>query len=81
MEMVDSVEELKSSRSVPGKNFPNFEMLDAKTASALNKIIQKLPLQEEGQSRGTERPKGGSVSTRTTDRLHHLRLFSSNWRS
>ena len=40
LEMVDSMEELKSSRSVAGKNFPNFEMLDAKTASALNKIIQ-----------------------------------------
>ena len=41
VEMVDSVDELKSrSRSVAGKNFPNFEMLDAKIASALNKIIQ-----------------------------------------
>ena len=40
VEMVDSVEELKFSRSVSGKNFPNFEMLDAKIASALNKIIQ-----------------------------------------
>ena len=38
--MVDSLEELKSSRSVYGKDFPNFEMLDAKIASALNKIIQ-----------------------------------------
>ena len=41
MEMVDSPEELKSSRSIAGKNFPNFEMLDAKIASALNKIIKK----------------------------------------
>ena len=32
--------ESKSSRSVYGKDFPNFEMLDAKIASALNKIIQ-----------------------------------------
>ena len=31
-------------------------MLDVKIASALNKIIQKLPLQEESQSRGTESP-------------------------
>ena len=38
--MVDSLEELKSSRSASGKNFPNFEMLDAKIASAPNKIIQ-----------------------------------------
>ena len=40
VEMVDSLDELKSSRSVSGKNFPNFELLDAKIASALNKIIQ-----------------------------------------
>ena len=53
VEMVDSLEELKSSRSVSGKNFPNFEMLDAKIASALNKIIQnsqfnkKVSLEEQ----------------------------------
>ena len=41
MEMVDSMEELKSSRSVAGSNFPNFEMLDAKIASAQNKNKQK----------------------------------------
>ena len=37
---VDSMEELESSRSVAGKNFTNFEVLDAKIASVLNKIIQ-----------------------------------------
>ena len=37
--MVDSLDELKSSRFAAGKNSPNFEMLDAKTASVLNKII------------------------------------------
>ena len=53
MEMVGSLDELKSSRSVYGKNFPNFEMLDAKIASALNKIIQnsqfkkKVTLEEQ----------------------------------
>ena len=40
VEMVDSLDELKSSRSVCGQDFPNFEMLDAKIASALNKIIR-----------------------------------------
>ena len=40
VEMVDSLDELKSSRSIYGKAFPNTEMLDAKIASALNKIIQ-----------------------------------------
>ena len=41
VEMVGSLKEKKSSRSVSEKNFRNFEMLDAKIASALNKIIQK----------------------------------------
>ena len=40
MEMVDSLHESKTSRSVAGKYFPNVEMLDAKIASSLNKIIQ-----------------------------------------
>ena len=47
VEMVDSVDELKSSRSVAGKNFPNFEMLDARIASALNKIIQNSPFKKK----------------------------------
>ena len=41
VEMVDSMDELKSSRSVAGKKSLKFEMLDAKIASALNEIIEK----------------------------------------
>ena len=40
MEMVESVDGLKSSRSVGGTLGPDFDMLDARIASALNKIIQ-----------------------------------------
>ena len=53
VEMVGSLDELKSPRSVYGKDFPNFEMLDAKIAPALNKIIQnsqfkkKVSLEEQ----------------------------------
>ena len=39
MVMVDSVDDLKSSSSVRGISMPNFEVLDARIASALNKII------------------------------------------
>ena len=39
MEMVDSVDDLKSSSSVRGIQMPIFEVLDARIASALNKII------------------------------------------
>ena len=37
--MVDSVDELRSSSSTRGISMPNFEVLDARIASALNKII------------------------------------------
>ena len=42
VDMVDSLDELKSSQSLYGKDFPNFEMLDARVASALNKMIQNF---------------------------------------
>ena len=53
MKMVNSIEELKSSRSVAGKYFfLFFEMLDGKIASSLNRIIQnsqfkKVSLEEQ----------------------------------
>ena len=54
LEMVDSVDDSKSSRSIRGyTHFPNVEMLDARIASALNKIIQnsyfkkKVSLEEQ----------------------------------
>ena len=40
VEMVESVDDLKSSLSVRGTQGPYFEVLDAKIASALNRVIQ-----------------------------------------
>ena len=39
VEMVDSVDDCKTSSSIRGISMPNFEVLDARIASALNKII------------------------------------------
>ena len=39
VELVDSVDELRSSSSIRCVSMPNFEVLDARIASALNKII------------------------------------------
>ena len=53
VEMVDSVDDLKSSSSVRGISMPNFEVLDARIASALNRIIhnshfkRKISLEEQ----------------------------------
>ena len=81
VEMVDSLDELKSSRSVCGKNFPNFETLDAKIDCFCSEQDHpEFPNQEEGQSRRrTESPNRRPVSTRKTDRFHDLRLLSSDW--
>ena len=52
-ELVDSVDDLKSLCSVKGLQMPNFEVLDAKIASALNRIIhntqfkRKVRLEEQ----------------------------------
>ena len=39
VELVDSVDDLKSSCSVTGIRMPDFEVLDARIASAMNKIV------------------------------------------
>ena len=39
VEIVDSVDDLMSSSSIGGIHMPNFEVLDARIASALNRII------------------------------------------
>ena len=40
VEMVESVDDLKSSRSIRGVRMPDFQVLDAKIVLALNRIIQ-----------------------------------------
>ena len=53
VEMVESVDDLKSSCSIRGSQTPDFEVLDAKIASALNRIIhntrfkKKVSLEEQ----------------------------------
>ena len=54
VELVDSVDELRSSSSTRGISMPNFEALDARITSALNKIIHNSPVQKENQSGGTK---------------------------
>ena len=78
VEMVDSLKELKSSRSVCGK-FSKFRDARREDRLCSEQDHPEVPVQEEGQPRGAEKPKRGSVSTRETDRLHDLRLLSSGW--
>ena len=59
VELVESLDDLKSSRSIKGTHGPDFELLDARNASALNKIIQntrfkkKVSLEEKKPKKKT----------------------------
>ena len=62
VELVDSVDELRSSSSTRGISMPNFEVLDARIASALNKIIHNSPPDTKGKDR-PQRPRNVSTET------------------
>ena len=67
--------------AVGGKDFPNFEMLDAKIASALNKIIQTSHFKKKVRLEEQKAQKQDRFQRGKTDRLHDLRQLSSDWRS
>ena len=68
MEMVESVDDFKSSSSVKGIHMPDFEVLDARIASALNRIIRTLT-SKEGSVWRKKKPKKRTVSF-AEDRSH-----------
>ena len=67
VELVDSVDDLKSSSSIRGISMPDFEVLDARIASALNKIIQNSHFKRR-ISLEEQRPRKRTVSF-AADRL------------
>ena len=81
VEMVDSLDELKTSRSVYGKGFSKLRDAGREDCLCSEQDHPEFPVQER-QSQGTESTKRGLlVSQRKTDRFHDLRLLSSDWRS
>ena len=64
VELVDSVDDLRSSSSTRGISMSNFEVLDARIASALNKIIHNSQFKKENQSGGTKGPEIGPFPSR-----------------
>ena len=78
VELVDSVDELRSSSSTRGISIPNFEVLDARIASALNKIIhnshfkRKISLEEQKAQKE-------DLFLRGRDCLLDLRSLPGHW--
>ena len=79
VELVDSVDELRSSSSTRGISMPNFEVLDARIASALNKIIPNSHFKRRISLGGTKGPEAGPFPSRQTDCLLDLRSFLGHW--
>ena len=79
VELVDSVDDLMSSLSIRGIQMPNFEVHDAKIASAQNRIIHNTQFKKKGQSGGTKSPKRGPLSPRKADRIPDLRVLPGHW--
>ena len=77
VELVDSVDELKTSSSARGISMPNFEVLDARIASALNKIIhnshfkRKISLEEQKAQKEDRLPEGSEIP-KTNNKSHRM---------
>ena len=79
VEMVDSVDDLKSSSSVRGISMPNFEVLDARIASALNKIIHNSHFKRRISLEQQRGPWAGPFPSWQTDCLLDLRILPGHW--
>ena len=79
VELVDSVDELRSSSSIRGISMPNFEVLDARIASALNKIIhnshfkRKISLEEQKAQKEDRSLRGRQIA------YLNLRALPGHW--
>ena len=79
VEMVQSVDDLNSSLSVKGTQTPDFEVLDAKTASALNRIIHNTQFKRKVSLEEQKAQKRGPFLSRKTDRIPDLRVLPGHW--
>ena len=61
VELVDSVDDLRSSSSTRGISMPNFEVLDARIASSLNKTIHNSQLKRR-ISLEDKKPRGRQIA-------------------
>ena len=77
--MVDSVDDLMSSSSTRGIQMPNFEVLDARIASALNRIIHNSHFKRRISLEEQKGPEAGPFPSRKTDCLPDLRLLPGHW--
>ena len=76
VEMVDSVDGLRSVRCI---SMPNFEVLDARIASALNKIIHNSHFKRKISLEEQKGPEAGPFPSWQADCLLDLRTIPGHW--
>ena len=79
VEVAKSVDDLMTSQSIEGHEFLDFEMLDAKIASASKRIITNQYFRRRIDVEEQDAQNIRQISSRKTDRLYDLRAFSSYW--
>ena len=79
VELVDSVDSLKSSCSIRGIQMPNFEVLDAMIASALNRIIHNSHFKRKVSLEEQKAQKRGPFPSWQADCLLDLRILPGHW--
>ena len=80
VQMVDSVDGLKSSRSIQGFSpFSRFRVSRREDCICLEQNYPEFLLQEKGQSGGTKGSNSRPIPSRKTDRLLDLRLLPGHW--
>ena len=80
VELVDSVDDLKSSCSVRGIQMPDFEVFDARIASVLNTITHNTQFKRKVSLEEQKAPKRGPFFfSWKTDRLPDLRVLPGHW--
>ena len=79
VEIAKSIDELMTSRSIVGRDdFPDFDMLDAMIASALNKLLNTQIHTKESKRRRAACSKTRPILSRKTNCVHDLRVFPCN---
>ena len=79
VELVDSVDELRSSSSIWCISMPNFEVLDARIASAQNKIIHNSQFKRRISLEEQKAQKEDRFPSWQTDCLLDLRSLPGHW--
>ena len=79
VELVDSVDDLRSSSSTRGISMRNFEVLDTRIASALNRIIHNSHFKTRISLEEQKAQKQDIFLSRQTDCLVDVRTLPGHW--